>query len=57
MYISTNHMLTLSGIPHLKNTRLILIALPIIFLLYIVVTIIGWNATISFVNFYKYRVY
>ncbi|EDW68205.1 protein unc-50 homolog [Drosophila novamexicana] len=44
-------------IPHLKNTRLILIALPIIFLLYLVVTIIGWNATISFVNFYKYRVY
>lgn len=44
-------------IPHLKNTRLILIALPIIFLLYLVVTTIGWNATISFVNFYKYRVY
>ncbi|XP_030373500.1 protein unc-50 homolog [Scaptodrosophila lebanonensis] len=44
-------------IPHLKNTRLILIALPIIFLLYLVVTIIGWNATVSFINFYKYRVY
>ncbi|XP_011185523.1 protein unc-50 homolog [Zeugodacus cucurbitae] len=44
-------------IPHLKNTRLILIPLPIIFLFYLVTVIIGWNVTISFINFYKYRVY
>ncbi|XP_053969450.1 protein unc-50 homolog [Anastrepha obliqua] len=44
-------------IPHLKNTRLILIPLPIIFLFYLVTVIIGWNVTVSFINFYKYRVY
>ncbi|XP_037822709.1 protein unc-50 homolog [Lucilia sericata] len=44
-------------IPHLKNTRLILIPLPIIFLLYLITLIISWNVTISFIDFYKYRVY
>lgn len=49
--------LSLSGIPHLKNTRLILIPLPIICLFYMITLIIGWNVTESFINFYKYRVY
>ncbi|XP_055387589.1 protein unc-50 homolog [Condylostylus longicornis] len=44
-------------IPHLKNTRLILIPLPILFLFYLISIIIGWNVTVSFIMFYKYRVY
>lgn len=44
-------------IPHLKNTRLILLPLPIVFLFYVVTVIIGWNVTTSFIYFYKYRVY
>ncbi|KAI9580878.1 protein unc-50 homolog [Glossina fuscipes] len=44
-------------IPHLRNTRLLLMPLPIIFLLYLLTLIIGWNVTVSFMDFYKYRVY
>ncbi|XP_055902895.1 protein unc-50 homolog [Eupeodes corollae] len=44
-------------IPHLKNTRLLLIPLPIVFLFYLMTMIIGWNVTVSFIMFYKYRLY
>lgn len=54
IYIFSN---LFSGIPHLKNTRLILIPLPIIFIFYLVTLIINWNVTVAFIDFYKYRVY
>lgn len=43
-------------IPFLKNTRVILAPLTLVFLFYIVTLIIGWNVTITFMNFYHYRV-
>lgn len=47
---------SVSGIPFLKNTRIILAPIPIIILLYVITLIIGWNITMSFVDFYHYRV-
>lgn len=46
----------LTGITFLKNTRIFLAPLPILLLFYIITLIIGWNITISFVNFFHYRV-
>lgn len=43
-------------IPFLKNTRVILAPLTLVFLFYLVTIIIGWNVTITFMNFYHYRV-
>lgn len=43
-------------VPFLKNTRIILAPLTILVLLYIVTFIIGWNITITFMDFYHYRV-
>lgn len=44
-------------IPHLKNTRYILLGFPIAFILYVVTLVMAWNVTYSFVDFYKYRIY
>lgn len=43
-------------IPFLKNSRIILAPIPLVVLFYIMTLVIGWNITISFVNFYHYRV-
>uniref|UniRef100_U5EV70 Putative unc-50 protein n=1 Tax=Corethrella appendiculata TaxID=1370023 RepID=U5EV70_9DIPT len=43
-------------IPHLKNVRIILAFLPILFLFYVITLIIGWNLSITLMNFYHYRV-
>lgn len=43
-------------VPFLKNTRVILAPLTLVFLFYLVTLIIGWNVTITFMNFYHYRV-
>lgn len=43
-------------VPHLKSTRLILVAMPIAFVVYIVTLIIGLNLCVTLMNFYHYRV-
>lgn len=45
-----------SVIPGLKNTRIILVTLPLVFLFYVVTLIIRWNLSVSLVYFYHYRV-
>ncbi|CAO1379552.1 unnamed protein product [Diamesa hyperborea] len=39
-----------------SKTKLILAVLPIVFLMYIVTIAIGWNLSVSLMNFYHYRV-
>ncbi|XP_037047532.1 protein unc-50 homolog [Bradysia coprophila] len=43
-------------IPFLKNTRILLAPVTLVFLFYLVTLIIGWNVTVTFMNFYHYRV-
>lgn len=42
-----------SGISFLKNTRIFLTPMPILFVFYIVTIIIGWNICRTFANFYR----
>lgn len=43
-------------VPHLKNTRLILVTIPIFFFCYMMSFIIGLNMCVALMNFYHYRV-
>lgn len=43
-------------IAFLKNSRIILAPIPVVFLFYVITLVIGWNITISFVYFYQFRV-
>lgn len=43
-------------VPHLKNTRFILLAMPVYFFFYIMTLIIGLNMCVALMNFYHYRV-
>lgn len=43
-----------SGIPFTKNSRIILAPIPLVALFYLITLIIGWNITITFVNFYRF---
>lgn len=45
-----------AAVPFLKNVRYILSLLPIIFLLYVVTTICGWNLSVTLIDFYTLRV-
>lgn len=45
-----------SCVPHVKNARFILVAVPIFFLFYVVSLIIGLNMCVTLMNFYHYRV-
>lgn len=43
-------------VPNLRNTRIILVTLPLVFLFYVVTLIIRWNLSVSLMYFYHYRV-
>ncbi|EAA08030.4 protein unc-50 homolog [Anopheles arabiensis] len=43
-------------VPSLKNTRIILVTLPLLCLFYVVTLIIGWNLSVSLMYYYHYRV-
>ncbi|XP_055607582.1 protein unc-50 homolog [Uranotaenia lowii] len=43
-------------VPNLRNTRIFLVMLPVLFLFYVVTLIIGWNLSVSLMYFYHYRV-
>lgn len=43
-------------VPCLKNTRIILVTLPLLFLFYVITLIIRWNLSVSLMYFYHYRV-
>lgn len=53
VYIS---FLGYNSVPFLKNVRYLLSLLPIIFLLYIVTTVSGWNLSVTLMEFYRLRV-
>uniref|UniRef100_A0A182SND3 Uncharacterized protein n=1 Tax=Anopheles maculatus TaxID=74869 RepID=A0A182SND3_9DIPT len=43
-------------VPALKNTRIILVTLPLLCLFYVMTLIIGWNLSVSLMYYYHYRV-